>query len=88
MEDLQPVDLFVVSEAKYEFVHNSIDTNDSTNKFQVGICRIGKDKMVCIERSQSFASNSSSHLFSPIVSNRYHTNPKSMDTGTIKHILM
>ncbi len=59
---IQPVNNLVVREAEYEFVNHTIDTCCTAEQLEFCVFRVAEDKMVPVESSQSFSSNTTSHL--------------------------
>lgn len=59
---LQPVDLFVVSEAEDELVHDPIGANRAADQLQRCIIRIAVDEVVKVEVAQTRSSNASGQL--------------------------
>lgn len=59
---LQPVNLFVVSKRKDEFVHNSISTNSAADQVQRCIIGVAVNEVIQVEITQMRPSNATSQL--------------------------
>jgi hypothetical protein len=60
--DGQPVYFFVVGEAEYEFVYDTVDADCSTDEIQFCVFGVVEYEMVSVECCKGFSANSSSHL--------------------------
>jgi hypothetical protein len=59
---LQPIDNFVMGEAKYEFVNNTVNTYGTANELHFGVFGIVEYKMVSVECCEGGSSYSTSNL--------------------------
>lgn len=62
LKDIQPINLFVMCQAEYKFVHYPISPNRATDEIQFSIFRIIEDEVVKVKLAQVSASNTSSDL--------------------------
>lgn len=84
-DDLQPVDLLVVSETEDELVDNPVSANRATDQLEGCVIRVAVDEVVQIEVAQTCSPNASGQL--KLVSDLLSaTRPREQYRGNMIHI--